>query len=218
MGRRAIAAVEFAIVVPLLLVMLIGTIEVLTLYRTEAKLNALAYNVGYMISAEASPLALTANGPSVQDACTGAVLGLQPFFPGANLSIDVASVTMEPAKLSSNVAGSPVVYDEWEAQTNSGAGGCASPSTTTGTILGGTTPPTMAAGMLAVPCDNVIIVRAGMQYPGLTGLIVRARPTLTQTAYVRWAFAAPTAQLLCSGCAVPATAEDFCNNKSAGIN
>ena len=50
LGRRSIAAVEFALVMPLLLVMFIGTIEVLTLYRTEAKLNAVAFNVAQEIS------------------------------------------------------------------------------------------------------------------------------------------------------------------------
>jgi Flp pilus assembly protein TadG len=34
LGRRGIAAVEFALIIPVLLVLFIGTIEVLTLYRT----------------------------------------------------------------------------------------------------------------------------------------------------------------------------------------
>lgn len=216
LGRRAVAAVEFAIVVPLLLVILIGTIEILTLYRTEAKLNSLAYNIAYMISAEASPLAMTANGPSVQDACAGAILGLEPFFPGPQFNVSVASVTLEPSAASSNVVGKPAVYDEWEAQSTNGASGCT--STAKPLILTSVTPPATALGMLEVPCDNVIIVRASMQYPGLTGLIVRSRPTLTQTAYVRWAFVAPTAQLLCPNCYMPAAAQDLCNSKSAAIN
>lgn len=232
LGQRGIAAVEFAIIVPVLLVMFIGTVEVLTLYRTEAKLNAVAMNVAQMVSiAESVTLATAANTgtaptvTSLKDICQGAAYGMAPF-PAAGVTISIASVTLEPSALNSNNPASTPAFDEWEAdstvQTN------ATCSTTTGTtILNGTgasspisivkanasAGTTNGTGMLENPCDNVIIVTASVVYPGITGLIVRSRPTLTQTAYARWSNASTLTQLLCSNCQLsPTSPLDYCNS------
>ena len=149
LGRRGIAAVEFALIIPVLLVMFIGAIEVLTLYRTEGKLNALAFNVAQMVSVEPTPTTLaTANQTSLNDICTGAVLGFAPYPPNG-LTIDIASVTLEPSALSSNTAASPQAYDEWEAQSVVSGRTCTTSATsaigaTNAELLATTTPPSLS--------------------------------------------------------------------------
>jgi Flp pilus assembly protein TadG len=228
LGRRGIAAVEFALVIPVLLVMFIGTIEVLTLYRTEAKLNAVASNIAQMISIQASPIVLTTGTPetgtSLNDICSGVIQGLQPF-PSAGLTIAVASVTLE-----SNSAGLPTsssahtsspTNNAWEGDSKVSGGTC---STTSGTQIGLTNAFTMAGGgnagnkgLLEVPCDNAIIVQASIPYPGLTGLIVRSRPTLTQTAFARWVYASTTTELTCPTCTVT-KATQICKTGNTATN
>lgn len=230
LGRRGIAAVEFALIVPVLLVMFIGTVEALTLYRTEAKLNAVAINVAQMVaitkSVQLATAANTGTAPtitSLNDICQGALLGLAPF-PAAGVTLAIASVTLEPSALNPNKPDSSPKFDEWEADSTATTSTTCSTAKGT-TILNGTgvsvatanasAGSTIGTGMLEEPCDNVIIVQASMQYPGLTGLIVRSRPTLTQTAYNRWANASTLTQLLCANCQLsPSTPLDYCNSSN----
>lgn len=235
LGRRGIAAVEFAIIVPVLLVMFIGTVEVLTIYRAEAKLNALAMNVAQMVSVSESVSLATATNTgtaptvtSLQDICQGAAYGMAPF-PAAGVKISIASVTLEPSALNSNHPASTAAFDKWEAdstvQTNTT---CSTPTAGT-TILNGTgasapisivtanasAGTTIGTGMLENPCDNIIIVQASVVYPGITGLILKTRPTLTQTAYARWTNASTLTQLLCANCQLtPTTPLDYCNSSN----
>lgn len=145
-GRRGIAAVEFALVMPVLLVLFIGTFEVLTLYRAEGKVNALAFNVAQMVSVEPqSAAAQGVNATSLQDICNGAILGLAPF-PPAGLVLDIASVTMEqgPSGLpaintaSARAYAAHPAFDVWE-QTfyvPSGAATCSPGTLATVTPMG----------------------------------------------------------------------------------
>ena len=213
--------------------MFIGTVEVLTLYRTEAKLNALAMNVAQMVSitqsVELATAANTGTAPTVtslNDICQGAILGLAPF-PAAGVTISIGSVTLEPSALNSNKPASAAAFDEWEADSTVTGTTC---STTKGTtILNGTgasapisvatanasAGSTIGTGMLEDPCDNVIIVQAKLAYPGLTELILKNRPTLTQTAYSRWTNSSTLTQLLCTNCQLsPSTPLDYCNSSN----
>lgn len=231
LGRRSVAAVEFAIIVPVLLVLFIGTIEIITLYRAEGKINALAFNVAQMVSVEPSPTTLaTAGQTSLNDICQGAILGLAPFPPNG-VTIQVVSVTLEPSALSSNTAASPPVFDEWEADSTVSGSSCTTTATNgfgaaAAESLATTNPPVTTAtsytgttGEVEVPCDNMIIVKASMTYPGITGLIVMNHPTLTQTAFTRFRYASPTDQLQCSNCKLnPATPLDYCNATSTATD
>ena len=169
---------EFAIVIPVLLVLFVGTIEILTLYRTEAKLNALAFNVSQMVSIAQAvfggrhPLR-QAGITSLNDICQGAILGLQPFPPGG-LTIEVASVTLEPSASGSNTPASTPAYDIWEGDSIVTGQTCSTPGSGA-TAIGATQAKTYAGstttGMLQNPCDNIVIVTASLIYPGITGLI-----------------------------------------------
>ena len=247
--RRGVAAVEFAILSSfILLPLFLGLIEILTLYRAEAKLTALTADIAEMVSYVASgptgitslPVPAATGAASLTDICQGAVSGLAPF-PGSALTIAIASVTLEfnlnglPAPVSPATKpyySSTPTYDEWEADFSVSNGTC-TPTTPTGTgdgtighvnaeLLATTSPPstggptggsTTWTGMLAVPCDNAIIVKANMTYPGLIGVVLRTRPTLSQTSFSRWANTWTEAELQCSGnyCATNYAATQVCN-------
>ena len=199
-SRRGIAAVEFAICAPMLLLLVFGTLEIMLLYRTEQKLNTLAGNYAQMVANQEvaqvnnlgaipahAPVPTTLSGPnspSLSDLCTGAVDGLQPF-PPLGLSIAVASVT-EVATAS---------YDEWEVDVGSD---CTPTGTQNIGVNGASGARTIAVGnggstaLLHKIGDNIIIVRATLRYPGLIGLILTSAQTLTQTAISRWRYATIT--------------------------
>jgi hypothetical protein len=197
-SRRSIAAVEFALCAPMLVILLIGTLEILLLYRTEAKLNTLAGNFAQMvanqevatvsagITAAHSPVPSTGSSPeSLSDLCHGVVDGLQPFPPNG-LGVNVASVTQ--------VTATPT-YDEWEVDLDST---CAPTGSQAIGVNGTTGARTIARGnggstaLVHTVGDNAIIVRASLTYPGLIGLILTSNQTMTQTAIARWRYAATT--------------------------
>ncbi len=226
-----------------LLPLFLGLVEILTMLRAESKLTALTVDVAQMVSYEAQGatgitlLPTTAAGStSMQDICQGAITALYPF-PAGTVILSIASVTVETNKngLSSGTGNAPVysaspTYDVWETDfkvtgstctTTSGTGAGMS-NTNIGTanaeLLATTSPPSTTgttgySGMLAVPCDNAIIVKASMTYPGIIGVVLRTRPVLSQTSFARWANSWTEAELQCTGtgCATNYAATQICN-------
>lgn len=245
--RRSVAAVEFALIVPFLLLLFIGTIEILTLYRTEAKLNEMATNVANMVAVQSQstisgisfiPSAGTTQ-PSLQDVCQGAILGLAPF-PANGMKLSIASVTLEsgptglpnPATATAQAYSTSNTYDTWESDFIVSGNTC-TPSTNyqiglasaeelATTSPPSTTGPSGTTGMLGVPCDNAIIVKATLTYPGILGIILTSRPSLTQMAFMRWRYAGPQAELQCSssdtGCTTSYVTTQLCNTSNTSLN
>lgn len=238
LGRRAIAAVEFAIIVPFfLLPMFLGTFEIVSLYRTEAKLNAAAFNVAQMVSImnagssssngiTALPVSAT-GAASLADLCHGTAWGLAPL-PASGITFAIAGITLESQTSSS------ATVDYWEQDGTLSGGTCA---TNTAVAIGKTNAASLTegsgqgyagttTGMLEVPCDNAIIVQLSMAYPGMLGKILVNRPVLTQTAYTRWRYASPTTELQCStSTGAACTTESYqtgtnqiCNSSNKGTN
>ncbi|MDD2795434.1 TadE/TadG family type IV pilus assembly protein [Acidocella sp.] len=245
--RRSVAAVEFALVVPFLLLMFIGTIEVLTLYRTEAKLNALTANVAQMIAVQSQSTItgvslMSSTGTtqaSLQDVCQGAILGLAPF-PANGMNLSIASVTLEsgptglpnPATSTAKAYSTTNTYDAWESDFTVSGNTC-TPSTSNliglanAEQLATTSPPSTTGtsgttGMLGVPCDNALIVKATLTYPGILGIILTSRPSLTQMAFMRWRYAGTKAELQCpssdTGCTTSYVTTQLCNTSNTSIN
>jgi TadE-like protein len=226
LGRRAVAAVEFAMIMPFILILFMGTIEVSTLYRTSAKLNAVAFNVAQMVSLTQSVKTASSGVgyASLTDICNGAVIGLAPF-PAAGMTIKIASITQEASpnglpKSSPAYSAAGPTYDEWEADSTVAANGTCSAPTGADAILTGTGPSapitlamTGTNAMLDVPCDNVIIVQVSQTYPGILGVVLTTRPPLTQTAYMRWANTTTTSELSCLDCTLVPPAATQANQK-----
>lgn len=230
LGRRAIAAVEFALVMPFVLVLFMGTIEISTLYRTSAKLNAVASNVARMVALTASvqPTTSGTGVTSLTDICNGAVMGLAPF-PAGKMTIRIASITEEAASNGTantkSYTSQATKYDEWEADTTVNSNGsCPGPTSGSDVLLtgsGSSAPINIVMSgtnsMLNVPCDNAIIVQVSETYPGIVGVALPSAPVLTQTAYARWNTASATSELTCSSCTmVPAnqTSQQICNTNN----
>ncbi len=215
-----------------LLPLFIGLAEVITLYRAQGKLNAFVNDLALMVSLEGAGGSATgvysvsqtgANANSLQDVCNGAVAGVAPYPPNS-LKVQIASVTMEagpnglPAANNStsfvyHSGGS--LYDQWEqdfivsggsCQTNGGSGIGVSSAPSNVINLATSNPPSTAGGgsggLVVYPCDNGIIVKATMSYPGLLGLIITHSMTLSQSAYVRWRYASIVSELQCPTCSV----------------
>lgn len=230
--RRGTAAVEFALIFGLfLLPLFIGLIEVVTLYRAQEKLNAFVSNLALMVSIETPGSAVSGvyslpatggGGTSLQDVCNGAVAGFKPY-PANGLTVQIASVTMQagpkglPASNSSSsfVYNGSNLYDEWEQDFTvsgsncvaSGGSGIGAAGTSNNAInLMTSNPPSTSGGgsggLVQYPCDNGIIVKAQMSYPGLLGLIINHTMVLTQSAYMRWRYASTMSELQCPSCAV----------------
>jgi Flp pilus assembly protein TadG len=197
LGRKASAAVEFAIIAPTLLLIFVATFQVLLLFRTSQKLNTMTGNVASMVAMQ-SPPGGQLSSATLADICQGAIYGLNPL-PATGLTLDIASVTVTAIKST---------VDYWES--DHVGSNCSTPSTP---VIGGSQACSLAGGvsgatnggMLPVSGgavgDNVIIVRATLTYPGLVGLWLKTSPTLTQTTFTRWDHATSSSELELSSAA-----------------
>ncbi len=251
--NRGTAAVEFALIFALfLLPLFLGLVEVITLYRAQEKLNAFVNDVAFMISIETPgtanngvySLPLTAvSATSLTDICNGALAGFAPY-PTNSIAVEIASVTEEAGpnglpttnSATSFVYNSSSLYDEWEQDFTVSGGSCTA-SGGTGIGASGTSnnainllssnPPSTAGGsggVVQYPCDNGIIVKATMNYPGMIGLIISHAITLSQSTYMRWLYASTTTELQCPTCSVSnnnatviyGTVKQACNASNTG--
>ena len=116
LGRRGTAAIEFALVAPLTLAMMLGTVELINAFRAQAKVQVMAGQLAELVAGSAS---VTAPGGSLADLCTGAALNLIPYSTGA-VSAQIASVSVDhPANRVSGSTDSTTVqaYLDWENDT-----------------------------------------------------------------------------------------------------
>lgn len=239
--RRGIAAVEFALVTSLVLLPLfLGLIEVISLYRVQAKVTTIAGYVAEMVAMEnpsgasSGVYSVAATGTSattLQDICQGAIQSMAPF-PTSGMTIYIASVTEEsgPAGLpttNTSIYTTSPTYDEWEEDFTVSSGSCTGGSTT---AIGASSAESLAtsdstdisgsssSAMINVPCDNVIIVKVADSYPGLIGLILKSRPTLKATAMARWNYDSIVTELKASGAQTSYATTQVCNSDNSGTN
>lgn len=156
--RRGTAAVETALLSPVLILLFLGTVEVTQLIRVEAKLTRAAQAIQDIVAGQT-----TANAASLTIAFNGGQLVMLPFGP-TNFSASIASVTFDSTAAANTVS--------WQQIENSDPGmtttyAC---STATGMSLGS---------------DSVIVVRATYSYVPIVSYVLGKSFTLTQTAYGR---------------------------------
>lgn len=123
LGRRGTAAVEFALIAPVMIVMMFSTIELINAFRVQAKVHTMAGQLAELVASSAAVTAPgsgeQAPGGSLADACTGAALNLLPYSKGA-VSVQIASVSVDHP--SNRIAGSTdsksvQAYLDWENDT-----------------------------------------------------------------------------------------------------
>lgn len=153
--RRGVAAVEFALIAPVMLLMLSGIIELSNLLMAERRVleagNSVADLIGQSTDLSTSDL---------NDIYSAAAQVMSPF-PSASLKIGVASVRYD------DTTGVP--YLSWSGSYNSGSV---------------SNPTTMATG-LGEAGESVIVVVVSYTYTPVLNTIIPASFTLSETTYVR---------------------------------
>lgn len=158
--RRGTAAVELALLSPLLILLFFGTIEVTQLVRVEAKLAHSAQTIQDIVAAGPS----TTSNQLLGNAYTGAQIVMFPFTTMTALSATIASVTFD--------GNGKALAVSWQKMEN----------TTTGMPVA--TACTIAAG-LSLTNDSAIVVQVTYTYIPIVSYVFGKSFTLTQTAYGR---------------------------------
>lgn len=159
--RRGSAALELALLAPVMVSLFCGTIEVTQLIRVETKLGLAAQSLQNMVAGQSSVTQTT-----VDNFFVGSQLVMTPFA-GSKLTATVASVTFSSAGASSALA--------WQLL-EPGTASAASMSTITACGL---------AKGLSLGSDSVIIVRMTYSYTPVLSYLLASSYSLTQVAYGR---------------------------------
>lgn len=156
--RRGVAAVELALLSPVLVMLFLGTVEVTQLIRVKTKLALAAQAIQNMVAGQT-----TATTSSLATAYAGGQLVMTPFA-GSGLTASIASVSFTSSGSATTVT--------WQAL----EGGA-----TTMTVSAACT---LAAGM-SLGSDSVIVVRATYAYTPVLSYLLGKSYALTQVTYGR---------------------------------
>ena len=168
--NRGVAALEFAVVAPVLVLLLVGMAEITTRFRVQMKVNHTAGLLAKMVAQQAPSVTGSSTG-SLANLCTGAKLAMTPF-PSTSFAGAIASVTT-----TASGSGTHTSLD-WESDTS-----CATTATAIGSAAA--TGIATSSGLVPDAGDSLIIVRVSYVYTPTMRLILPASTTLTQTIYVR---------------------------------
>ncbi|MGH6988689.1 MAG: TadE/TadG family type IV pilus assembly protein [Stellaceae bacterium] len=154
-AKNGVAAVEFALIVPTLMVLFIGTFEASNLIRVKMKFDAAAPAMASLVALQTSD-----TGTLTNDFCTGAADMLAPFST-SGLNVVVSSVT--------NYNGTTKV--DWTAD-------C-------GDLKHPQDPETLITGLLPNSGDSVIVVQTTYTYNAPLHLVLGASYTFQNVGYAR---------------------------------
>lgn len=153
---RGTAAIEFALILPVMLTLLFGSFEVTRVINANTRLAAAAQTMADLIAQQSSVSSTT-----VANFCNGEKLVMTPFS-GSLLTTTVASVTNNGGTLSV----------DWQDTS------CGSASSITNAV-------TLANSLVSDNGDSVIIVKAGYAYTSPVSYVLHASYALSQVAYAR---------------------------------
>jgi len=155
-AERGVAAVEFALIVPTLMVLFIGTFEASNLIRVKMKFDAAAPAVASLVALQ-NP---SKTGTLTSDFCSGAADMMAPFST-SGLNVQVASVT--------NYNGTTTV--DWTAN----CGNMSNPKSAT----------VLATGLVPSSGDSVIVVQTSYTYEAPISLVLKSSYTFQNVGYAR---------------------------------
>jgi Flp pilus assembly protein TadG len=169
---RGAAAIEFVLILPVMLIIFFGSFEVSMLLRAYLTANRAAQLIANLVAQEGSnnqggtPTAFSAADST--DYCTAAKLAMAPF-PGGPVNSGPLKATI--ASFTANASGTPVA--DWASQDTVCGGGAGSLATTD------------VSGLIPTKGDSVIIVKIQYTYTASIHFVLPATYTITQTAYQR---------------------------------
>jgi Flp pilus assembly pilin Flp len=181
--QRGVAAMEFAVLAPVLVVLLLGLTEAVRVVRAKMELSTAVGVMAKLIAVQTGVTTFTGStipppSPpgSLQDVCKGAQLMLQPSQQ-PKFAMNVASVTNAPA----TNTGPGVIVLDWEVDKACTLTASPFPATGTGSAI------SMATPLIPNVSDSAIVVRGSAAYtPAFANTpIPFSAMTLTFTAVVR---------------------------------
>jgi len=156
--RRGVAAVEMALLSPVLVMLFLGTFEVTQLIRVKTKMALAAQVIQGMAASQSSA---TANSLAI--AYSGGQLVMTPFA-GSSLTAAIASVTFDSSGAASTVA--------WQVVEGNTTGMTASVACT-------------LAAHMSLGSDSVIVVKTTYAYTPILSYMLAKSYALTQVTYGR---------------------------------
>ena len=168
--RACVAALEFALIAPLLIVVFLGVYEVADYVRATMRTDQTAQSVAQLIAAQAAVTNPANPGPfdsgTLTDYCWAAHTVIAPYNP-ANLTLQIASYTLSGA----------VTSEDW---------GVTCPPNDTTSAISGFAPGVPISGLLLASGDSVIVVKASYQWAAPDGgLFLHSIITASETVYAR---------------------------------
>ncbi len=154
--RAGAVAIEFALIVPLLLTLCLGLFEASEAVRADMKVRSAAQTLAQLVASQAS-----INASTMSSFCAAAQLVMAPYAT-APLQTAVASV--------SNTGGTAAI--DWQDTTCGG-----------GTVPGNAV--TLATSMVPNAGDSVIVVQATYTYTGPVVYVLPGTIDMSQIAYAR---------------------------------
>jgi Flp pilus assembly protein TadG len=154
--RGGIIAVEFALILPTLLVLFIGTFEAANLVRVKMKFDEAAPAIANLVALQ-NP---TKTGTLTSDFCTAAADMLAPFST-SGLNVQVASVT--------NYSGTTTL--DWKTSCN--------------TISNPASATTLVSGLLPNAGDSVIVVQTTYTYTAPVHMVLGSSYTFSNNGFAR---------------------------------
>ncbi|WP_206951710.1 TadE/TadG family type IV pilus assembly protein [Trinickia acidisoli] len=173
---RGTAALEFALVLPVVLAILFGIYEVVQDVRANMQLSNAAVSIADMVAQQSGGVTSGASG-SIGYFCRAGELMMTPFPTGATsgvgtFSVAVASVT--------NYSGSGATVD-WESDAS-----CSAAATAIGSAaITLATSPTNLVPNAGRPGDSVIVVQVSYHYRSAIQYLLPIDTVLTKTAFAR---------------------------------
>jgi Flp pilus assembly protein TadG len=170
LGHRGVVAVEFALVTPVLILMLLGVSEETALLRAQMKVSHAAGLLAKMV-AQQTPAVTPGTSGTLGNLCYGVELTLAPLSK-TSFAAAIASVT------TNTVGTTTTTTMDWESD-----GSCAKAATP----IGSSAAVALATGTGLVPADgdSLIIVKTSYSYTAATHIVLSATYTLSQTIYAR---------------------------------
>jgi Flp pilus assembly protein TadG len=166
-NRAGVAALEFAIFAPVLIMLSLGCYEVVDYVRATMRTDQVAQSVAQLVAHQTSLTNATTGTGSITDYCYAGQAVIRPYDP-TKLVLTIASYTQSASSATK----------DW---------GVTCPLNDTSVATSGFTPAgTIPTGLLVANGDSVIIVTASYNWAAPDGgLFLKSVRTAGETAYAR---------------------------------